>query len=224
MLMSVAWDSKRTAPIDVYGPPKTQDLVAAAVAYYKISGDIRIKDGGRTIPMERLFHGHDVLPGVIYQDQNIKVTAVANSHFDFHRHTGNETQELSYSYRFEAPDRTIIFTGDTGPNPATEKLATGCDILFSEVNSIEDRKKILIESGQWQAMTTQEQTRIMEQAAKGHMSPRDIGEMATRARVKAVVLTHLTPRTGNDDYSAWADEVKKYYDGPVSIAKDLMAF
>jgi ribonuclease BN (tRNA processing enzyme) len=33
-LMSVAWDNQRTQPIDVYGPPRTEDLVRAAVQYF----------------------------------------------------------------------------------------------------------------------------------------------------------------------------------------------
>jgi ribonuclease BN (tRNA processing enzyme) len=37
-LMSVAWDNQRTMPINVYGPPKTEDLVKAAVQYFTISG------------------------------------------------------------------------------------------------------------------------------------------------------------------------------------------
>jgi glyoxylase-like metal-dependent hydrolase (beta-lactamase superfamily II) len=37
-LMSVAWDNQRTQPINVYGPPRTEDLVKAAVQYFGISG------------------------------------------------------------------------------------------------------------------------------------------------------------------------------------------
>lgn len=225
MLMSAAWDRNRIEPINVYGPPKTQQLVDSAVNYYKISADIRIKDGGRTIPIEKLWKGHDVAPGLIYQDENIKVTAAANNHFDHHKDTNEVTHEFSYSYRIQTPDRIYVLTGDTGPNKATEQLAMGADILFSEVNSVEERKQILIDSGQWQKMTVQEQERIMVQAAKGHMSPQDAGELATRAGVKALVLTHLTPRGGGiDDYTAWAEETRKYYSGPVTIAKDLMVF
>jgi ribonuclease BN (tRNA processing enzyme) len=224
MLLSASWDSKRTESINVFGPPKTKALVDAAVAYYKFSADIRIKDGGRTIPLDKVFLGHDVLPGVIYQDENIKVIAAANNHFDFHHGAHQDAKEYSYSYRVETPDKVLLFTGDTGPNPETERLASGSDILFSEVNSIEDRKKILIETGQWQAMTPQEQTRIMEQAARGHLSTKDVGELATRAGVKSVVLTHLTPRKGNDDYTSWANEVRKFYKGPVTVANDLMEF
>ena len=71
-LMSAAWDNQRTKPINVYGPPRTEELVKAVVQYFTISAEIRIADGGRTIPIEQLFFGHDVGPGMIYQDANIK--------------------------------------------------------------------------------------------------------------------------------------------------------
>lgn len=48
--------------------------------------------------------------------------------------------------------------------------------------------------------------------------------MASRAGVKAVVLTHLTLRPGSDDYTSWGEEVKKYFSGHVHIARDLMEF
>ena len=63
--MSVAWDNQRTKPINVYGPPKTEELVKAAVQYFTISADIKIADGGRTIPISQLFFGHDVGTGLI---------------------------------------------------------------------------------------------------------------------------------------------------------------
>ena len=63
-LMSAAWDNQRTKPINVYGPSRTEQLVKAAVQYFTISAEIRIADGGRTIPIEQLFFGHDVGPGV----------------------------------------------------------------------------------------------------------------------------------------------------------------
>src|SRR5712672_3915952 len=67
-LMSVAWDNQRTLPINVYGPPRTEDLVKAAVQYFTISAEIRIADGGRSVPIAQVFFGHDVRPGLVYQD------------------------------------------------------------------------------------------------------------------------------------------------------------
>ena len=64
----------------------------------------------------------------------------------------------------------------------------------------------------------------MRQATQGHMSLDVIGEMAAGANVKTVVLSHLTQRVGNDDYTPWAEEVKKHFSGDVLVAKDLMEF
>jgi ribonuclease BN (tRNA processing enzyme) len=221
-LMSAAWDNQRTKPINVYGPPQTEELVKAAVQYFTISADIRIADGGRTIPIGQLFFGHDVGTGVIYNDDNIRVTTIENTHFDFQKIPAAARQK-SYSYRFDTPGRVIVFTGDTGPNEALVELAKGADLLVSEANSIEQRMQDLIRSGQWQVMTQEEQVRIKGQMAEGHLSTEDVGKMATRAGVKTVVLTHLTWKA-DDDYSTWADEVKKHFSGPVLIAKDLKEF
>lgn len=221
-LMSVAWDNQRTKPINVYGPPRTEDLVKAAVQYFNISAEIRIADGGRTIPIGQLFFGHDVGTGVIFQDANIKVTAIENTHFEFHKGPA-AGKHKSYSYRFDTPDRVIVFTGDTGPNDALTELARGADVLLSEANSIEQRMQDLIRSGQWQVMTPDEQVRIKRQMAEGHLSTDDVGKMAARAGVKTVVLTHLTWKS-DDDYTSWADDVKKYFSGEVLIARDLMEF
>jgi ribonuclease BN (tRNA processing enzyme) len=221
-LMSAAWDNQRTKPINVYGPPRTEELVKAAVQYFTISADIRIADGGRSIPIEQLFHGHDVGPGVVYQDGNIKVNVIENVHFDFHKGAA-AGKHKSYSYRFETPGRVIVFTSDTGPFPGLVEFAKGADLLVAEANSIEQRMQDLLRSGQWQVMTIEEQARIKRQMAEGHLSPDDVGHLAEGAAVKSVVLSHLTWKA-DDDYSNWVDEVKKHFSGPVFIAKDLKEF
>jgi ribonuclease BN (tRNA processing enzyme) len=221
-LMSDAWDNQRTQPINVYGPPTTEDLVKAAVQYFSISAEIRIADGGRTVPISQVFFGHDVGPGMVYQDANIRVTAAENTHFELHKGIAAGKYK-SYSYRFETPGRVIVFTGDTGPNDAVTELARGADLLVSEANSVEERMQGLIKSGQWRAMTSDEQAGIKRQMTLGHLSPDDVGKMAAHAGVKAVVLTHLTAKS-DDDYTPWVNEVKKSFAGPVLVAKDLAEF
>ncbi len=83
---------------------------------------------------------------------------------------------------------------------------------------------MMIENGRWQAMTPAQQARIT-QAATRNITLEQIGEMATRAGVKTVVLSHLSARAdGSDDYTPWVAEVKKHFSGEVFIAKDLMEF
>jgi len=168
-LLSMAWDRQRTKLINVYGPQRTEDLVKAAVRYYEISAEIRIADGGRTVPLDRVFFGHDVGTGIIYEDAKIKVTAVTNRHFDFH--TGDASgKHKSYAYRFETPDRVIVFTGDTGPSDSVTELATGADLLVTETSSCEERKNAMIKDGRWQAMTPAEQAGILRQATQGPLT------------------------------------------------------
>jgi ribonuclease BN (tRNA processing enzyme) len=223
-LMSEVWDLNRTKPINVYGPPGTEALVHAAIDYFSESAEIRIADGGRSVPISKVFFGHDIGPGVVYQDENIKVTAIENTHYAFHNNGAGDPKHKSYSYRFETPNRVIVFTGDTGFFDGLVDLAKGADLLVAEANSVEARKAILIKSGQWQAMTEAEQARIMQQASMGHLSTDDVGKLAAAAHVKAVVLTHLTSLPEGDDYSSWAEQVKKHYGGRVTVAKDLMTF
>ena len=222
-LMALAWDGQRTDPINVYGPPRTKELVDATVQYCSISADIRIADGGRTVPLDKVFFGHDVGTGEIYRDDNIRVTAVENTHFSFHR-DDKAGRYKSYSYRFETPDRVIMFTGDTGASAAVTALAKDADLLVTETSSCDERKNAMLEDGRWQAMTQAEQEGIMRQATQGHMGLDYIGKLATQAGVKKVVMSHLTRRVGTDDYSPWADEVRKHYSGEVVVAEDLMEF
>src|SRR6202011_1426072 len=129
------------APINVYGPPGTDALIKAAIGYLNVDAEIRISDGSRTVPIEKVFFGHDVGTGLVYQDANIKVTAVENTHF--HHHPGSLAygRHKSYSYRFETPDRVIVFTGDTGPSDAVTGLARNADVLVTEVVSVDDVKE-----------------------------------------------------------------------------------
>jgi hypothetical protein len=43
----------------------------------------------------------------------------------------------SLSYRFDMTDRSIVFTGDTGPSSDVERLARGADLLISEIGEPE---------------------------------------------------------------------------------------
>jgi ribonuclease BN (tRNA processing enzyme) len=224
MLLSVAWTSQRVEPINVYGPPGTEALIKAAIGYFHGDEEIRISDGSRTVPIGKVFFGHDVGPGVVYQDANIKVTAVENSHFHFRPGSPAYGKYKSYSYRFETPDRVVVFTGDTGPSDAVMALAKDADILVTEVVSVDDVKAVSMREGRWQAMSAQEQAQYIRHMEEEHLTPQQIGAMATRAGVKTVVLSHLTPRPGTDDYTPWAEEVRKHFSGKVLVAKDLMEF
>jgi ribonuclease BN (tRNA processing enzyme) len=224
-LLTVEYDFNRTKPVNIYGPPGTETLVKALMLELTVSSDIRISDGTRTVPIAKVFLGHDMKTGAIYQDANVNVTAAENSHFNFPPGTPAYGKYKSYAYRFETPDRIIVFTGDTGPSAAVTELAKGADMLVSEVTSFEEWKERQTKSVRWQSMTPEEQAASIRHQKEEHITPEEIGKMAASAGVKTVVLTHL-PDTDDpkDEYKRYGEQLKKYFSGQVLIAKDLMEF
>jgi ribonuclease BN (tRNA processing enzyme) len=210
--------------VGIYGPPGTAASAQALLQFVNINAEIRISDGTKSIPATKLFSGKDVDEGLVFQDANVKVTAVENTHFHFAPASPGYGKYRSYAYRFDAADRSVVFTGDTGPSDAIAGLAKGADLLISEVtNPVDEFTAEQIKAGLWQRMTSDEQKNSIRHHVEEHLLPEDLGKMASRANVKTVVMTHVQP-SPNNDYSRYIEEVKKHYSGQVLVAKDLMEF
>ena len=181
-LLSTEYDYSRTKPVDIYGPPGTDEITKALVQFLTVSADIRISEGMRTVPAAKIFFGHDTGVGVIYQDANVKVTAAENSHFNFRPGTPAYGKYKSYSYRFETADRVVVFSGDTGPSDALVELAKGADLLVSEVMSLEEWKELQIKTGRWQSMTPEQQARAVRRQVEEHITPDEIGKTGDARR------------------------------------------
>jgi ribonuclease BN (tRNA processing enzyme) len=210
--------------VGIYGPPGTAASAQALLQFVNINAEIRISDGTKSIPATKLFSSKDVDEGLVFQDANVKVTAVENTHFHFPPASPGYGKYRSYAYRFDAADRSVVFTGDTGPSDAIAGLAKGADLLISEVtNPVDEFTAEQIKAGLWQRMTSEEQKNSIRHHVEEHLLPEDLGKMASRANVKTVVMTHVQP-SPNNDYSRYIEEVKKHYSGDVLVAKDLMEF
>jgi ribonuclease BN (tRNA processing enzyme) len=222
-LMVSQWEYQRAEPTDIYGGG-VEALVKGALAYLTPNAEIRWAEGKKR-PMEATFHGHDITAGPIYKDANIVVTAAENTNFNFQPGTPPYGKYKSFAYRVETPERTFVFTGDTGPSDAVAALAKGADVLVTEVTSVEDAIEVFKRTGAWQAKTEDEQKGWIRHMEEEHVSPRDVAELATKAGIKTIVMTHFGPSVRpNDDYQRFADEAKKHFSGQVVLAKDLMEF
>jgi len=224
-LLQVQFDANRTNKVEIYGPPGTDILTRAIMAYLNVNSDIRTSEGTQTQPVRDMVASHDAGTGEIYRDANVTVKAVENAHFHFAPGTPAYGRFKSYAYRFEGAGRVIVLTGDTGPSDAVTKLAEGADLLVSEVNQPEEAKQRRMLNGDWQRLSPAEQAAFMRHMTEEHLTPEEVGKMAQRAGVKKVVLTHILATSDpNDDYARYAAGVHKYFAGEVVIARDLMEF
>jgi ribonuclease BN (tRNA processing enzyme) len=222
-LMVSQWEYQRAEPTDIYGGG-VEALVEGALVYLTPNAEIRWAEGKKR-PMTDTFKGHDIAAGIIYQDANIKVTAVENTHFRFEPGTPPYGKYKSFSYRFDTLDRSFLFTGDTGWSDAVIDLAKGADVLVTEVTSTDDVIGLMKRNGAWQAKTESEQQGWLRHMHEEHVTPEEVGRFAAQAGVKTVVMTHLSPSPDpNDDFARYAVAAKKHFSGSVLIAKDLMKF
>jgi ribonuclease BN (tRNA processing enzyme) len=105
-------------------------------------------------------------------------------------------REESLGYRITDDNgKSIVYSGDTDTNENLVSLATNADLLICE-SAMPDTLKV-----------------------PGHLTPSLAGDMAARAQVKKLVLTHLYPECDQFDLAA---QCRKTYQGPLLIAEDLM--
>ena len=184
-LMVSQWEYQRAETTDIYGGG-VEALVKGALAYLTPNAEIRWAEGKRR-PMEETFKGHDIASGVVYQDANVKVTAVENTHFQFKPGTPPYGKYKSFSYRFDTPGRSFVFTGDTGWSDAVAELAKGADVLVSEVTETDEATVVraLDDARTWDAPASERAATLRR--AVWH---KQAGYAATPGPVERPILMH----------------------------------
>ena len=196
-LFIASWMFGRKArPLELYGPRGTRRLSDAMLAFF--ADDIHYRRdlleaqpaGGATI------HTHESGEGVIFDDGKVKVTAFVEDH---------RPVVPALGYRFESGGKIIVVSGDTRPNDNLLKFARGADILVMEAYLPEFFDKV-------------DTPEVAARLKHYHTSAEEAGEIATKAGVKTLVLTHLV---GRDD-DAFFKRASKTFKGKVIVGRDLL--
>jgi ribonuclease BN (tRNA processing enzyme) len=195
-LMFSPWVLGRTVPLVVYGPPGTTAMVDHLQAAYAEDIDIRLHGGEPSNKTGYGGRGHDMAAGVVYRDSLVTITAFEVPHGKWPH---------AYGYRFQTPDRTIVISGDTSPSDAVANACDGCDVLVHEIISSESLEG---RTADWQAYHR-----------AYHTPGYELGDVATKARPKLLLLYHQIP-SGIAD-SVLLREVHARYRGVVVSGKDL---
>lgn len=225
-VMSIRWNNRDGSAYNLYGPAGTAEMVAAAIRYISVPMDTFAAEGMTGKDNDDSFLAHDIVhPGLIYQDDKIKVTAIENSHYSLMPASSAAVMK-SYSYRFDTPYGSIVFTGDTGPSVDLEKFTDGADVLVSEVIN-EDVTVAQLDQAAKANKWPEEKRRIaIEHMEMEHSAPAVVARLAASSHVKAVILSHIVPGLDNDEQQIQSDVegVKAGYDGQVIAARDLDHF
>jgi ribonuclease BN (tRNA processing enzyme) len=205
-LLWLAWAADLRRPVDAWGPPPLKRMTRQFLQLN--DGDIRtrITDEGRP-PLAPLIRAHELRRGgVVMQDERVKVTAALVEH---------PPVAPAFAYRFDGPDRSIVFSGDTRPSAALVELARGADVLVHEVMYLPALERLIASEAQ--------AARLRQHLLDSHTTTEQVGRLASEAGVKAVVLSHFVP--GGDaslSDQVWRDAVSPHFKGELVIGRDLL--
>jgi ribonuclease BN (tRNA processing enzyme) len=194
------WTLERHERLVVYGPPGTKGMVEHILAAY--TADIRNRLDGLEPANETGYKVdvHEITsPGRVYQDSVMTVEAFAVPHGDW-------ASGQSFGYRFRAPDRTIVISGDTRASDAIVRACNACDVLVHEVYSAD---RFVTRPPEWQRYH-----------ARAHTSTVELAALAQRAAPKTLVLYHQL-FWGTTDQGLIEELRRAGYSGPVVSARDL---
>jgi ribonuclease BN (tRNA processing enzyme) len=190
----------RTVPI--IGPPGTQKYVNFINEFYAQDIAYRLERNGRTMADFGKSPVREVLGGETFLLDGMKVTVAKVNHTIY-----------TVGYRFDADGRSIVISGDTSYSDNLTNLVRGADVLVMDSGGAPVREGRGEPPGGGFGGGRAD-------PLHAHSSRQEICEMAQRAGVKKLVLTHIGP--GTVDVEATKQAVGQIYKGEVIVSHDLL--
>lgn len=216
MLLQAWMAGGRSAPLPVYGPPATAEVIAGFNAAYTPDRALRIAHHGAAVARPTGFGGEprEFVPetlagGVVYAANGVTVTALRVPHAPV---------PDAYAYRVSYKGRSVVISGDLSYHAPLADFARGSDVLFHEalnpalVGQIGAQAK---KNGMGDA------AHIMADIPGYHTSPEDAARVAEAAKVRALVLYHVIPAPPLALLNAaFLRDAPQKYAGDIRIARD----
>ncbi|WP_305093893.1 MBL fold metallo-hydrolase [Prescottella sp. R16] len=196
--------------------PGTRATVDAILEAYAYDINIRVVDENRPPLNEMLLVDEITLPEgasangtsapamepfEVYRDEHVRVLATLVDH---------PPVFPAYGFRFETKYGTVVVSGDTAKTDNMVTLSEGADVLVHE--------SVYLPFYEKQNKYSRE---FINHLAQSHTTPEEIGDIATRAGVGHVVLSHLAGVATDEE---WASGVRSTYSGKVTVAADRQVF
>ena len=211
--------------LDIYGPPGTEKFINGLLAGMAPAMQAAYGLPGQTWPSK--LNVVELVDGSTVELTGVSVRVAENTHYIIEGADQSDLPDeegyVSLSYRFDLANRSIVYTGDTGPSKAVTELAMNADVLVSEMMDVtlvlEDIKRTR------PGMPAQMLAGIAAHLNPHHLTPRQVGEMAAAANVQELVITHFVPSiTSQEDERKYRNMIREFFSGEIIFASDLDRF
>lgn len=214
-----AWYAGLETPLGLYGPPPLQRIWDGHRQAIQPDVDVWLKDiGHKPLPPITV---HEVSgAGPVMQDAKVRVTSAVVHH---------PPVVPALAYRFDFPDRSVVFSGDTTPSDNLIALARGADVLVHEAIYVQGIGQGPAAGAGSAPVNTSGGSPIAGDPAKlrahvlgSHTTAEQAGQVAAAAGVKTLVLSHLAPGGPEISDEMWRSAAAKAFKGQIIVAHDLM--
>jgi ribonuclease Z len=198
-LFHSAWEFGSGTPFKLYGPEGMRGVAEGILQFY--GPDILIRrDLTEKLPPEGAkISTQEIKEGIVYEiPGEVRVTAFLVDH---------PPVTPAFGYRFDAGNQSIVISGDTKSSANLIRYAAEADILVHEAYL----------GGNASSGTEGKQRWTIRDY---HTSAKEAGEIAQKAKVKMLVMTHLIPADATEQ--DFLKEASKEFSGKIMVGRDLM--
>jgi ribonuclease Z len=189
---------RRNRPLEVWGPPGTENMVTHLRQAFEFDIRFRISDD-KAPPEGALINSHEIDEGIAYEQSGVKVTAIKVDHAPV---------EPAYGYRIDYQGRSVVLSGDTRVSENLIRAAEGVDLLVHEVASPESFKRAGVDPERAKTIIAH------------HVTPEQAGEVFERTKPRLAVYSHIVLPTATA--GDLVPGTRKSYRGPLEVGEDLM--
>jgi ribonuclease BN (tRNA processing enzyme) len=223
-ILSLRWQTETKSELTIYGPPGTKQTVEGifafmtygALGHYGVPGQIPAPPSSHVKVVE-------VADGSSLDFDGFKLSVIRNTHYSWPKGSEEYDKFQALSFKFTLPNYTVVYTGDTGPSEAVESLSQNVDLLISEMMDVDHTVTLVKRMNPNIPAPAFEHMR--QHLSKHHLLPADLGQLAAKAKVKKLVVTHMAPGLVTPaEFEKYTSEVAEFYEGDITIANDLDRF
>ncbi len=199
-LWLTGWIMGRSAPLRVWGPSGTREMMKHLEEAYAFDIHIR-RDVDEQLPARGVVvEAKDIEQGVVYDVAGVKVTAFVVDH---------GLVKPALGYRVDYGGHSVVLSGDTRYSENLIKFAQGTDLLVHEVLASNAYRSLHT------ALTPPQMQKVMEH----HTKTEEAGMVFAKVKPRLAVYSHIVPPDATDLIA----DTRKTYSGPVEVGEDLMS-
>jgi len=178
-----------TSPVPVHGPAGVDQVVGGFMSAYRLDEGYRVAHHGQKVIPPSGFGGTalpftagEAQPDLVLIDEpGLKVSAFPVRH---------DPVQPAVGYVFEYKGRKVVISGDTAPSARVEAAAKGADLLVHEALA---PNLVAVQGRAAKAAGRKNLEAVFHDIVDYHTSPEQAAQLAERAGVQALLLTHITP-------------------------------